>query len=75
MKLRRLLLLLIALPFVARAAEPLLFENANLVAWCIVPFDAKHRTPEERAAMLEKLGVKKFADRKSVVRERVCLSV
>ena len=61
MKLRRLLLLLIALPFVARAAEPLLFEKANLVAWCIVPFDSMHRTPEERAAMLEKLGVKKFA--------------
>ena len=33
----------------------------NLVAWCIVPFDAKKRGPEERAAMLERLGFKHFA--------------
>ena len=31
------------------------------MAWCIVPFDAKKRGPEERAAMLEKLGFKHFA--------------
>ncbi len=55
------LLALLALAFPVRAAAPALFEKSNLVAWCIVPFDAKHRTPEERAAMLEKLGVKKFA--------------
>ena len=42
------------------AKEPL-FQSDNLVAWCIVPFDAKHRGPEERAAMLEELGIKKFA--------------
>lgn len=40
------------------AAE--LFDKPNLAAWCIVPFDAKKRGPEERAAMLEKMGVKKF---------------
>ncbi|MFM8434591.1 MAG: sugar phosphate isomerase/epimerase, partial [Planctomycetia bacterium] len=48
------------------AAEPVdvaaranaLFRRDNLVAWCIVPFDAKKRGPEERAAMLEKLGFK-----------------
>ena len=48
-----------------RAAEPVdvaarakeLFRRDNLVAWCIVPFDAKKRGPEERAAMLEKLGL------------------
>ena len=43
----------------ARAKE--LFRRDNLVAWCIVPFDAKKRGPEERAAMLEKLGFKHFA--------------
>lgn len=38
-----------------------LFAKTNLVAWCIVPFDAKKRGPEERAAMLEQLGVKRLA--------------
>lgn len=33
----------------------------NLHAWCVVPFDAKKRTPGERAAMLQKLGFKRFA--------------
>ena len=37
-----------------------LFDKPNLAAWCIVPFDAKKRGPEERAAMLDKMGVKKF---------------
>ncbi|MFO1483493.1 MAG: plastocyanin/azurin family copper-binding protein [Verrucomicrobiaceae bacterium] len=37
-----------------------LFDKQNLAAWCIVPFDAKKRGPEERAAMLEKMGVTKF---------------
>jgi sugar phosphate isomerase/epimerase len=49
----------------ARAAPPSpaggLFARSNLVAWCIVPFDAKKRGPEERAAMLERLGIKKLA--------------
>jgi sugar phosphate isomerase/epimerase len=43
----------------ARAKE--LFRRDNLVAWCIVPFDAKQRGPEDRAAMLEKLGFKHYA--------------
>jgi quinoprotein glucose dehydrogenase len=38
-----------------------LFGRSNLVAWCIVPFDGHKRGPEERAAMLEKLGFKSFA--------------
>lgn len=38
-----------------------LFARTNLMAWCIVPFDAKKRGPEERAAMLQKLGFGKFA--------------
>ena len=46
----------------AVAAEPYsLFDRTNLVAWCIVPFDAKKRGPEERAAMMEKLGIHRFA--------------
>ena len=50
-----------------RADEPKLpppeklFARENLVAWCIVPFDAKKRGPEERAAMMARLGFKHFA--------------
>jgi putative heme-binding domain-containing protein len=38
-----------------------LFARENLMAWCIVPFDAKKRGPEERAEMLARLGFKHFA--------------
>lgn len=38
-----------------------LFRKDNLVAWCIVPFDAKKRGPGERAEMLVRLGIKKVA--------------
>src|SRR5438093_1717624 len=38
-----------------------LFAKDNLFAWCIVPFDAKKRGPEERAAMLERLGLRGLA--------------
>lgn len=38
-------------------ADHALFARTNLAAWCIVPFDGKKRGPEERAAMLEKLGL------------------
>jgi hypothetical protein len=38
-----------------------LFARTNLVAWCVVPFDAKKRGPEERAAMLENLGLRLYA--------------
>jgi len=31
------------------------------MAWCIVPFDARKRGPEDRAAMLERLGIRMFA--------------
>lgn len=44
----------------AQAGTPDLFRRENLAAWCIVPFDAKQRGPEERAAMLEKLGLRQF---------------
>ena len=38
-----------------------LFARDRLVAWCIVPFDGKKRGPEERVAMLRRLGIKRFA--------------
>jgi hypothetical protein len=41
--------------------QPDLFAAENLVAWCIVPFDAKRRGPEERAAMLDRLGIRQLA--------------
>lgn len=37
------------------------FAAENLVAWCVVPFDARQRGPEERAAMLKHLGFTKLA--------------
>ena len=38
-----------------------LFSRENLVAWCIVPFDAADRTPGERAKMLNELGISRMA--------------
>ncbi len=62
MMLRRTLSVLFAALLLApasRAADP--FARDNLVAWCVVPFDAKKRSPEDRAAMLKRLGFRKFA--------------
>lgn len=42
-----------------RDASP--FRKDNLTAWCIVPFDAKKRSPEERAQMLARLGITRLA--------------
>ncbi len=48
-----------------RAAQPVKvpdnFKKENLIAWCIVPFDAKKRNPEERAELLVELGLKRVA--------------
>jgi hypothetical protein len=38
-----------------------IFAKENLIAWCIVPYDAMNRNPEERARMLNELGITKFA--------------
>lgn len=38
-----------------------LFHRSNLVAWCIVPFDANKRTPAERAEMVKRLGLRRVA--------------
>ena len=43
------------------ATEPPVFGKHNLVAWCIVPYDAAGRGSLERARMLKGLGIKKFA--------------
>ncbi|MBL9179946.1 MAG: heme-binding domain-containing protein [Verrucomicrobiaceae bacterium] len=56
---RHLLLLLISVCSVVQAAD--LFDKPNLAAWCIVPFDAKKRSPEDRAAMVAKMGIHKIA--------------
>src|SRR6187401_174628 len=59
---RQLLLsIAIGLSLLRAAAAQDVFAKSNLVAWCIVPFDAKKRGPEERAEMLERLGIKRFA--------------
>ena len=56
-------------PLVTAAAEPKtepdatlnMLQTDQLVAWCIVPFDAKKRGPEERAEMVKGLGLKRVA--------------
>lgn len=45
----------------AKDAVASLFARDNLVAWCIVPFDAKKRGPIERVAMLKGLGFRHYA--------------
>lgn len=36
-------------------------QREQLVAWCVVPFDAARRGPEQRAQMLEDLGLRNLA--------------
>jgi putative heme-binding domain-containing protein len=43
------------------ADPPANLRDENLVAWCIVPFDAKNRGPAERAQMLKRLGLRRVA--------------
>jgi hypothetical protein len=61
MKLIFVPLIVIAFLLSRSAAAKDIFDRDNLVAWCIVPFDAKKRTPQQRAEMLEKLGIHRFA--------------
>jgi sugar phosphate isomerase/epimerase len=37
------------------------FAKNNLIAWCIVPFDSKERNAQQRAEMLNRLGITKLA--------------
>ncbi len=54
--------LLFAPARVAGANESLaIFDRANLVAWCIVPFDSTNRSPAARAEMVKRLGLTKVA--------------
>ena len=50
-----------AIPQAPAAEIPANLQAENLAAWCIVPFDAKKRSPAERAAMLKELGVLRCA--------------
>ncbi|MCI0492977.1 MAG: sugar phosphate isomerase/epimerase [Planctomycetes bacterium] len=45
----------------AIAADDGVFAPKNLMAWCIVPFDAKKRGSEQRAKMLQRLGIARLA--------------
>src|SRR5688572_27678153 len=58
-----LLIAFLSVAFVrgAPATQPGVFARDNLVAWCIVPFDAAKRTPEQRAEMMARLGIKRYA--------------
>jgi sugar phosphate isomerase/epimerase len=38
-----------------------IFRRDNLIAWCIVPYDSKNRSPVERSEMLNGLGINKLA--------------
>ena len=63
---RRMFTVLLAIPMLLTglptiAADDHVFDRENLIAWCIVPFDSKKRGPEDRAAMLERLGFRHFA--------------
>jgi hypothetical protein len=53
-----------SLPHAYAADEASFADNLrreNLVAWCIVPFDANKRGPAERAEMIRRLGLKRVA--------------
>ena len=64
----RLLLTVLVSGLIARSAPgpaetppPDLWARENLAAWCIVPFDALKRDSAARAAMLEKLHLRRLA--------------
>jgi hypothetical protein len=44
-----------------KKAEQTNFHRDQLIAWCIVPFDAKQRGPEARAIMVRGLGMTRVA--------------
>lgn len=56
-----ILLIGLILVSTAGAAPPENFQDQNLVAWCIVPFDSQERSPAERAEMIRRLGLKRIA--------------
>lgn len=58
-----LAVVVLALPSlkIKAADTPPLFDQKNIVAWCIVPFDSVKRGPAERAEMIQKLGITQVA--------------
>jgi hypothetical protein len=57
-------LVLLALAATTSTADEVaggIFAPAKLVAWCIVPFDAKQRGPAARAEMVKGLGLQRVA--------------
>lgn len=45
----------------ADKSEKGMLAQDKIIAWCIVPFDARDRTPAQRAEMLQELGIGKYA--------------
>jgi sugar phosphate isomerase/epimerase len=41
--------------------QAMIFDRENLIAWCIIPFDAAQRNPLQRAMMLNQLGITRLA--------------
>lgn len=60
-----LIVSLLLVPLTALATDvprdTAIFDRDNLVAWCIVPFDAGRRSPQQRAEMLVELGIRQLA--------------
>jgi len=54
-------ILLLLLASCKSVPDPGVFDQENLLAWCIVPFDAGKRTPQQRVLMLKELGIKALA--------------
>lgn len=63
MKLKPIIILsLVLMNFIScNKQDKVMMNMDNLYAWCIVPFDAKKRTPSERIEMLKRLGFNKYA--------------
>lgn len=59
--LRNLCFLIVSACSVGQLSAADIFEKQNLAAWCIVPFDKAKRSPEARAEMVAKMGIKKIA--------------
>jgi sugar phosphate isomerase/epimerase len=55
------LLLILFLNISCTRPSKSIFSKDNLTAWCIVPFDAQKRNPQERAEMLQRLGFNTMA--------------
>jgi sugar phosphate isomerase/epimerase len=47
-------------PALQTQGKDALFAPANLLAWCIIPYDSKNRAPAERLAMLKELGFTQY---------------